>query len=64
MKYQHLKLILEWHQILMTFEQSIPDSITSPCGPTKTTLVPFESLGDALQRAMFKNERLVAKRAA
>ena len=56
--------MLQWHQILMTFEQSIPDSITSPCGPTKTTLVPFESLDDALQRAMFKNERLVAKRAA
>ena len=53
--------MLQWHQILMIFEQSIPDSITSPCRPTKTTLVPFESLGDALQHRMFKNERLVAK---
>ena len=55
--------MLQWHQILMTFEQSIPKSITLLCSPIKTTLVPFESLGDALQHGIFKNECLVAKRA-
>ena len=44
--------MLQWYQIFMTFEES------------KTMLVPFESLGDALQHRMFENERLVAKRTA
>ena len=48
--------MLEWHQKMMTFEQSTPDSITSPFDLTKTILVQFESLGDAVQRRMFKNE--------
>ena len=56
--------MLQWHQILMTFEQSIPDSITLLCGLTKITLVPFESLGDALQHRIFKNKHLVAKHTA
>ena len=53
--------MLEWYKKLVTLEQSILDSITSPIDPTKTMLVPIESLGDALQRGMFKNERGVAK---
>ena len=53
--------MLEWHQKLMTFEQSILDSITSLIDPTKTMLVPIESLGDDLQGRMFKNECRVAK---
>ena len=56
--------MLEWHQKMMTFEESTPDSITSPFDPTKTMLVPFESLGDALQLNMFKNEQGVVKCAA
>ena len=46
--------ILEWHQKMMTFEQSTPDSITLPFDPTKILLVPFESLGDILQLNMLK----------
>ena len=53
--------MLEWHQKMMTVEQSTPDSITSPFGQTKTILVSFESLGVALQYRMLKNERGVAK---
>ena len=53
--------MLECHQKLMTLEQSILDSTTSPIDPTKTMLVPIESLGDTLQRRMLKNERRVVK---
>ena len=46
--------MLQWHQEMIAFEQSIPDSITLRCGPTKVMLVPFESLGYALQHRMSK----------
>ena len=52
--------MLEWHQKMMTVEQSTPNSITSPFGQTKTILVSFKSLGIALQYRMLKNERGVA----
>ena len=48
--------MLEWHEKLMTLEQSILDSITSPIDPTKTMLVLIESLGNAIQYRMLKNE--------
>ena len=56
--------MLEWHQKLMTLEQSILDSITSPIDPTKIMMVPFKSLGDTLQHRIFKNEYRVVKCAA
>ena len=45
----------------MTFEQSTPDSTTSLFNLIKIMLVPFESLGDALQLNMFKNDGRVVK---
>ena len=46
--------MLEWHQKMITFEQSTPDSITSPFDPTKTMLASFESLGDAMRSRFFE----------
>ena len=46
---------------MMTFEESIPNSITLQYGRTKLILVLFKSLNNALQYRMSKNEYKVVK---